>query len=225
MARNVSASSDKGFPVVVLISGSGSNLQSIIDHRLDGDPPIDIRAVISNRADAYGLERAAKAGIPTVTLSHRDFARREAFDRALMETIDACRPELVILAGFMRILTEDFVRHYEGRMLNIHPSLLPRYPGLHTHERAIDNGDSEAGATVHFVTAEVDGGPVVIQARVPVLPADTPDTLAARVLRQEHVIYPQAVRWFADGRLTIKDGKVLLDGEKSPLQEVASDEP
>ena len=220
----MSVLSEQTCPVVVLVSGSGSNLQAIIDSRFDAEPAIDIRAVISNVPDAYGLQRAARAGIPGIVVDHRGYADRAAFDAALMEQIDALSPRLVILAGFMRILTEDFVNHYAGRMLNIHPSLLPRYPGLHTHARAIESGDREAGATVHFVTAEVDGGPIIIQARVPVLADDTPDTLAARVLKQEHIIYPRAVRWFADNRLTIDDGKVLLDGERSPLQELISHE-
>lgn len=220
----MSASSEQTCPVVVLVSGSGSNLQAIIDSRFDAEPAIDIRAVISNVPDAYGLQRAAMAGIPGIVVDHRDYPDRAAFDAALMDQIDALTPRLVILAGFMRILTEDFVDHYAGRLLNIHPSLLPRYPGLHTHAKAIEHGDREAGATVHFVTAEVDGGPIIIQARVPVLTDDTPDTLATRVLKQEHIIYPRAVRWFADNRLTINDGKVLLDGEHSPLQELISHE-
>ena len=209
-------------PVVVLVSGSGSNLQALIDTRNEADPAVEIRAVISNKPDAFGLERAARAGIPGIVVNHRDYPDRESFDAELIRQIDALQPELVILAGFMRILTKGFVEHYAGRLVNIHPSLLPRYPGLNTHARAIENGDSEAGATVHFVTPEVDGGPIIIQVRVVIEEKDTADSLAARVLQQEHVIYPRAVRWFADRRLTIENGQVLLDGEKSPLQEIAA---
>lgn len=191
---------EKKLPIVVLISGSGSNLQSIIDASLN-DLPVEIRAVISNKADAYGLVRAEKAGIPTAVLDHKAFADRAAYDAALSELIDSYRPELVVLAGFMRILSDDFVRHYDGRMMNIHPSLLPKYRGLNTHARAIEAGDSEAGCTVHFVTPELDAGPTIIQARVPILEGDTPELLAARVLEQEHRIYPEAIRRFAEGEL------------------------
>jgi phosphoribosylglycinamide formyltransferase-1 len=200
-------------PVVVLISGSGSNLQALIDGAAEGRLPIDLRAVISNEPGAYGLKRAAAAGIPGQVLNHRGFPGRGAFDQALMALIDACQPELVVLAGFMRILTPAFVAHYRGRLLNIHPSLLPRHRGLHTHARALQAGDREHGASVHFVTDELDGGPLVLQVRVAVQPDDDPDTLAARVLRQEHRIYPQAVRWFAEGRLRLTGrGTVVLDG-------------
>jgi phosphoribosylglycinamide formyltransferase-1 len=199
-------------PIVVLISGSGSNLQAIIDAAAN-DLPVEIRAVISNQSDAYGLERARRAGIHTEVLDHRNFDSREAYDSALQQLIDSFQPGLVVLAGFMRILTDDFVRHYEGRMFNIHPSLLPKYRGLHTHSRAIEGGDSEHGATVHFVTPDLDSGPIVIQARVAVKPDDTPDTLAARVLQQEHIIYPQAIRWFAEGRLELREGVVYRDGK------------
>jgi phosphoribosylglycinamide formyltransferase-1 len=198
-------------PVVVLISGSGSNLQALIDAADEG-MPIDLRGVISNRSDAFGLTRASRAGIATSVLDHRGFADRSAFDRALMSRIDDLGARLVVLAGFMRILTPDFVGHYRGRLLNIHPSLLPRYQGLHTHRRALEAGDREHGASVHFVTEELDGGPVIIQARVPVKPGDTEKALAARVLAREHVIYPLAVRWFAEGRLALDDDRVRLDG-------------
>jgi phosphoribosylglycinamide formyltransferase-1 len=182
--------------------------------------PIDIRAVISNVPDAYGLERARRAGIPTEVLDHRDHADRTHFDQALARRIDRYRPELVLLAGFMRILTPAFVQHYAGRMLNIHPSLLPRFQGLHTHRRALEAGETEHGASIHFVTEELDGGPVILQARVPVKPDDTPDTLAARVLEQEHRIYPLAVQWFAQGRLALEDNRALFDGKPlaAPLQ-------
>jgi phosphoribosylglycinamide formyltransferase 1 len=187
-------------PIVVLISGSGSNLQTIIDATAN-DLPVEIRAVISNRPDAYGLTRAKEAGITTAVLENGEFVDRESYDTALRELIDSYAPELVVLAGFMRILSDGFVRHYEGRMMNIHPSLLPKYRGLHTHARAIEAGDQVAGCTVHYVTPELDAGPIILQARVPVLDGDTPDTLAARVLEQEHKIYPEAIRLFAEQRL------------------------
>ena len=198
--------------IVILISGRGSNMEALIAARDAGTLPVNIAAVISNRPDAAGLATAEHAGIPVRALDHKGFAGREAFDAALVECIDAFKPDLVVLAGFMRILTPDFVRHYEGRLLNIHPSLLPSFPGLHTHERALEEGVRIHGCTVHFVTAELDHGPVVIQAAVPVLPDDTEATLAARVLRQEHQIYPQAVRWFAEDRLSIEAGRVRVAG-------------
>ena len=197
--------------VLVLISGSGSNLQALIDAQAHA--PYRIVAVVSNVADAYGLERARRAGIPAEVLSHRDFADRAAYDQALMQLIDRYEPGLVVLAGFMRILTPGFVARYAGRMMNIHPSLLPKYRGLHTHQRALDGGETEHGASVHFVTDELDGGPLIIQARVPVMPGDDAETLAARVLTREHRIYPLAVRWFAEGRLSLgEDGRPRLDG-------------
>lgn len=202
--------------VVVLISGSGSNLQALIDDLRDSEVPARLCAVLSNRADAYGLERARAAGIATEVLEHQGFASREAFDAALIERIDAYRPDLVILAGFMRILTPAFVRHYLGRLLNIHPSLLPKYKGLHTHQRALEAGDAEHGCSVHFVTEELDGGPLVVQAVVPIEPGDTPESLAQRVHREEHRIYPLALRWFASGRLHLADGKAMLDRQPLP---------
>ncbi len=198
-------------PVVVLISGSGSNLQALIDGAANGELPIRIEAVISNEPDAFGLERARRAGIPAEVVDHRDFASREAFDQALMAAIDRHHPGLVVLAGFMRILTPGFVHHYAGRLLNIHPSLLPKYQGLHTHRRALEAGDAEHGASVHFVTEELDGGPVIIQAKVPVLADDTPERLAARVLEKEHRIYPLVVKWFAQGRLRLDGDQVRFD--------------
>ncbi|MBE7376711.1 phosphoribosylglycinamide formyltransferase [Pseudomonas lopnurensis] len=201
--------------VVVLISGSGSNLQALIDSQ-DEDNPARIRAVISNRADAYGLQRAQAAGIPTRVLPHRDFADREAFDAALMQAIDAHQPDLVVLAGFMRILTPGFVRHYRGRLLNIHPSLLPRHKGLDTHRRALEAGDSEHGCSVHFVTEELDGGPVAIQATLAIEPGETLDDLAQRVHVAEHQIYPLAMRWFAEGRLHLAEQGAMLDGATLP---------
>ncbi|KRP90403.1 phosphoribosylglycinamide formyltransferase [Pseudomonas lactis] len=199
--------------VVVLLSGTGSNLQALIDSTRTGDSPVRIAAVISNRSDAYGLQRARDAGIDTRALDHKAFEGREAFDSALIELIDAFNPKLVVLAGFMRILSADFVRHYEGRLLNIHPSLLPKYKGMHTHQRALDAGDREHGCSVHFVTEELDGGPLVVQAVVPVESGDSAQTLAQRVHTQEHRIYPLAVRWFAEGRLILGDQGALLDGQ------------
>ncbi|MDH1306368.1 phosphoribosylglycinamide formyltransferase [Pseudomonas fulva] len=199
--------------VVVLLSGSGSNLQALIDSSAIPDSAVRIGAVISNRADAYGLQRAAAAGIETAVLDHTEFEGREAFDAALVACIDGFAPDLVVLAGFMRILSGGFVRHYQGRLLNIHPSLLPRYKGLHTHRRALEAGDAEHGCSVHFVTEELDGGPLVVQAVVPVAPDDTVQSLAQRVHAQEHVIYPVAVHWFANGRLRLGEQGALLDGQ------------
>lgn len=214
IGRPLAAGDPPLLPVVVLISGSGSNLQALIDGAVNGTLPIRIAAVIANRGDAYGLERARRAGIPTQVLSHQDFDDREAYDAALMDLIDGFYPGLVVLAGFMRILTPGFVAHYQGRMLNIHPSLLPKYRGLHTHERALAAREREHGATVHFVTAELDGGPAILQARVPVAADDDANRLAARVLVQEHRLYPQVVRWFAQGRLELStDGRPCLDGQ------------
>ncbi len=199
--------------VVVLLSGTGSNLQALIDSDVVKDSPATLRAVISNRADAYGLQRAKDAGIATRVLDHKAFEGREAFDAALIEVIDTFKPQLVILAGFMRILSADFVRHYQGRLLNIHPSLLPKYKGLHTHQRALDAGDREHGCSVHFVTEELDGGPLVVQAVIPVESEDSAQRLAQRVHAQEHRIYPLAVRWFAEGRLSLDEQGALLDGQ------------
>lgn len=202
--------------VVVLISGSGSNLQALIDSLAVAPSSAVIRAVVSNRADAYGLERARKAGIETRFLDHKAYADRESFDAALIHAIDGFSPDLVLLAGFMRILSPGFVRHYHGRLLNIHPSLLPKYKGLHTHQRALEAGDAEHGCSVHFVTEELDGGPLVVQAPIPVQSDDTPETLAQRVHVQEHLIYPLAMRWFAEGRLCLGEHSALLDGEPLP---------
>lgn len=199
--------------VVVLLSGTGGNLQAMIDSFQDSSSPARIRAVISNRADAYGLERANNAGIETRVLDHTAYEGREAFDTALIELIDSFAPKLVVLAGFMRILTPDFVRHYHGRLLNIHPSLLPLYKGLHTHQRVLEAGDVEHGCSVHFVTEELDGGPLVVQAVISVELHDTPATLAQRVHAQEHLIYPLAIRWFAEGRLVLSEQGALLNGQ------------
>ena len=199
--------------VVVLLSGTGSNLQALIDSDDVKASPANIRAVISNRADAYGLQRAKDAGIDTRVLDHKAFEGREAFDAALIKVIDEFKPKLVVLAGFMRILSAEFVRHYQGRLLNIHPSLLPKYKGLHTHQRALEAGDREHGCSVHFVTEELDGGPLVVQAVIPVESDDSPHSLAQRVHAQEHRIYPLAVRWFAEGRLSLDEQGALLDGQ------------
>ena len=199
--------------VVVLLSGSGSNLQAMIDSFKGVDNPVRISAVISNRADAFGLQRAKDAGIEARVLDHKAFEGREAFDTALIELIDTFKPKLVVLAGFMRILSAAFVRHYQGRLLNIHPSLLPLYKGLHTHQRALDAGDREHGCSVHFVTEELDGGPLVVQAVIPVELNDSPASLAQRVHAQEHQIYPLAIRWFAEGRLSLGEQGALLDGQ------------
>jgi len=196
--------------IVILISGRGSNMEALIAARDAGNLPVNIAAVISNRPDAAGLATAARAGIATRHLDHKAFAGRETFDAALAECIDGYAPDLVVLAGFMRILTEGFVRHYEGRLMNIHPSLLPSFPGLHTHQRALEEGVRIHGCTVHFVTPTLDHGPVIIQAAVPVLDGDTESSLAARILVQEHKIYPQAVRWFAEDKLTLDGGCVRL---------------
>jgi phosphoribosylglycinamide formyltransferase-1 len=209
------SSSHENCRVVVLISGGGSNLQALIDGQQQA-LPISIVGVISNKPDVYGLQRADLAGIPHQVVNHRDYAGREPFDQALATAINQYQPDLVILAGFMRILTADFVRQYQGRMLNIHPSLLPKYQGLHTHQRALDANDQQHGVTVHFVTEELDGGPTVIQAIVPIVADDTIDTLTQRVQAQEHIIYPMAVEWFANQRLrldTQDTQKVLLDNE------------
>ncbi|QDP01491.1 phosphoribosylglycinamide formyltransferase [Thalassotalea sp. PS06] len=203
--------------IVVLISGSGSNLQAIIDacnaEQIEGD----VVGVISNIADAYGLTRAENAGIANEVLSHKEFASRETYDQNLMKCIDAYQPDLVVLAGFMRILTPEFVQHYLGKLLNIHPSLLPKYQGLNTHQRAIDAGDKTHGVSVHFVTEELDGGPVILQAKVPVFEGDEASDLAARVHEQEHRIYPLVVNWFCQERLTMAENCAILDGK--PLAE------
>ncbi len=200
-------------PIVVLLSGSGSNLQAIIDRIAEGKLNAEIMAVISNKADAYGLERARKAGIPTELIEHSQFDNRESFDAQLIKTIDKYQPELIVLAGFMRILTNQFVDHYYGRMINIHPSLLPRHRGLHTHRRVLEAGDSEHGLSIHFVSSELDGGPVILQTRVPVLADDNEETLALRVLTREHQSYPEVIQWIAENRLQLSGDQVLLDGK------------
>lgn len=207
-------------PIVILISGRGSNMQAILERTARGELAVDIRAVISNQPDASGLETARAAGIHTEVVDHRAYGNRDDYDRALQDAIDLYRPDLVVLAGFMRILSADFVRHYQGRLINIHPSLLPAFRGLHTHQRALAAGATEHGASVHFVTEELDGGPVIVQTSVPVRADDTADTLAARVLRIEHQLYPIAIGWFAAGRLQYRDSAAWLDDQPliQPMQ-------
>lgn len=193
--------------IVVVISGRGSNMRALVEAGLP------VVAVLANRADAAGLAFARERGIATSVVEHRSYATRDAFDAALAAQIDAHAPTLVVLAGFMRVLTAEFVDRYTGRLVNIHPSLLPAFPGLHTHERALQAGVRIHGATVHFVTSDLDQGPIIAQAAVPVLPGDTPDTLAARVLEQEHVIFPRALRWIVEGKVMIADRRVRIAGE------------
>ena len=202
----------KQLRIVVLISGHGSNLQAIIDAIRDGDLPVEIAAVISNRADALGVHRAERAHIPVKVIVHQEYASRDDFDDALMQQIDQYGPDLVVLAGFMRRLGRDLVRHYQGRLVNIHPSLLPKYPGLHTHRRVLEAGDAEHGATIHYVTEEVDGGPIISQVRSAVLDDDTQESLKQRVQQLEYVLYPRVLRWFAQNRLKLDDNRVFFDG-------------
>ena len=197
--------------IVSLISGRGSNFEAIYKAAQAKSWDVRFTGLIANQPEAKGLVFAKSVGIPTAVIDHRAYPSREAFDRALMQQIDAFSADLVVLAGFMRILTPGFIKHYEGRMMNIHPSLLPRFPGLHTHERALAAGDRVHGATVHFVSAGVDEGPIICQSEVPVLPTDTPSELAARVLKTEHQIYPLAVEWFIQGRLQITGNRVRVD--------------
>lgn len=199
--------------VVTLISGNGSNLQALIDAAECSDANYSVKAVISNNSKAYGLQRAKNARITFAVVDDQTYPDRQHFETALKEKIDSFFPDLIVLAGFMRILSLDFVNHYQNRMLNIHPSLLPKYKGLNTHQRVIDNGEKVHGASVHFVTGELDGGPIVIQGQIMVANEDTPESLQERVHRIEHKILPQAASWYAAGRLSVKNGKVLLDGK------------
>lgn len=214
--------------VVVLISGSGTNLQAIIDACASDKIQGQVTAVISNKDGVFGLERAAKASIPSQVLSHKSYDSRELYDQALIEEIDKYQPDVVVLAGFMRILTANFVEHYQGKLINIHPSLLPKYQGLDTHQRAIDAGDKEHGCSVHFVTEELDGGPVILQAKVPVFEDDDADTLAQRVHVQEHQIYPMVVKWMCEKRLTMTQENntfsAYLDSSLLPAQGYANDD-
>ena len=202
--------------IVVLISGSGSNLQAIIDAVDTGKLHANIKAVISNRPNVKGLERAQSAGIPAITLDHTQFASREAFDQQLILEIEQYQPELIILAGFMRILTDEFVNHFKGRMLNIHPSLLPEFRGLNTHQRALEAGVKQHGVSVHYVSNELDGGPLVLQAVIDVNALDTAESLQQRIHQQEHIIYPMAIEWVAQHRLEVIEQQVYLD--KQPLE-------
>ena len=206
--------------ILVIVSGSGTNLQALIDASRERDFPGQITAVGSNRPGAFALERAAQANIETFVVDHKNFDSREEFDAALMAEIRRHNPDLIVLAGFMRILTTDFVRAFRGKMLNIHPSLLPKYPGLNTHHRAIEAGDDFRGVSVHFVTEELDGGPVIAQAEVQVAPDDTPESLAEKVLEKEHILYPIVVRWFCEGRIQLGSDYILFDGEilKAPMR-------
>jgi phosphoribosylglycinamide formyltransferase 1 len=205
--------------IVILISGRGSNMEAIVGAGL----PANVAAVISNRPEAAGLKFAAQSGIAAQVVDEREFSSRGAFDAALEAAIERHSPDLLALAGFMRILGGDFVRHYSGRMINIHPSLLPAFPGLHTHRRALQEGVKLHGCTVHFVTPQVDHGPIIAQAAVPVRAGDTEATLAARVLRQEHRVYPLAIRWFVEGRLAVENGVVRVNGSGA-VQAVLADE-
>lgn len=200
----------------ILISGSGTNLQAFIDAVAAGDLDLDLCVVFSNRPDAYGLQRAAAAGIPTACIEHGAFESREAFDQAVIAELDRFKPELLILAGFMRILSSGFVEHYEGKILNIHPALLPKYPGLDTHQRALDAGDEWHGSTVHFVTEELDGGPRILQGRLRINPGESADELQTRVQAVEHRIYPEAAGLVGSGRVLFRDGKAIIDGKSAP---------
>ncbi len=198
--------------IAVLISGGGSNLQSLIDHVEQNHINAKIACIISNRPNVYGLVRAQNANIPTHIIEHKNYPSREAFDTELVDTLAVYNIKLIVLAGFMRVLSPILINEYQGNILNIHPSLLPKYPGLHTHERALHAGDKEHGCSVHFATAELDGGPLIIQAKVNIEDSDTSDILAARVLEKEHMIYPLAVKWFCEQRLELNAGQVYLDG-------------
>lgn len=202
--------------IVVLISGNGSNLQAIIDAISERGLNAEISAVISNRASAYGLQRASQAGIKGISIDHKKYASREQFDQALIEEIDAAKPDLIVLAGFMRILTEQFVNHYQGRLINIHPSLLPRFRGLNTHQRVLEEGDAEHGASIHYVTPDLDGGPVIIQGKLTVESTDSAEGLASKVQELEHQIYPLVVEWFSENRLALREDRVYLDDKELP---------
>jgi phosphoribosylglycinamide formyltransferase-1 len=208
-------------PIAILISGRGSNLRVIAERAAAGSLPVDVRVVVSDKPSAEGLLIAAAMHIETRVLEPRNFPDRSAYDGALVELLSQFQPKLIVLAGFMRILTAHFIGAFAGRMLNVHPSLLPKYPGLHTHRRCLEAGDAAHGVSIHFVTEQLDGGPVVLQAEVAVLPGDTETTLSARVQQAEHRIYPQAIDWFARGRLLLQDGRAWLDGKPldAPLRE------
>lgn len=210
---SIAADASNLIPIVVLISGRGSNFRAIAERAARGELPVRIVAVISDKADAGGLDIARGMGIEARALSPREFASRTDYDAALGDLIAGFDPELIVLAGFMRILSAEFIERFHGRILNVHPSLLPNYKGLHTHRRVLEDRAPTHGVSVHFVTVELDGGPVIMQACLDVRPEDTEGTLSARVQRQEHIIYPTVVDWFARGRLALCDGRALLDGE------------
>lgn len=209
--------------IIVLVSGNGSNLQAIINACQNNLINGKIVAVISNKPDVYSLMRAKQANIPSHVINHKEFATREAFDHQLQLQIELYQPDLIVLAGYMRILTPHFVQHYSGKMLNIHPSLLPKYPGLNTHRRAMEAGDKEHGTTVHFVTDELDGGPIILQAKVPIFDNDEEQDIVERVLAQEHQIYPLVIKWFCDDRLTMINGRAYLDQTMIPKSGYAED--
>jgi phosphoribosylglycinamide formyltransferase 1 len=210
-------------PIAILISGRGTNMRAIAERAAAGSLPVEVRVVISDQPAAEGLRTAAAMNIATRVLAPRDFADRASYDQALVRLLAEYEPKLVVLAGFMRILTPQFIAAFAGRILNVHPSLLPDYRGLHTHRRVLEAGEALHGVSVHFVTEQLDGGPVIVQAEVPILPGDTETTLSARVQRAEHRIYPQAIDWFARGRLLLKDGRAWLDGKPldMPVRELA----
>ena len=209
--------------IAVLVSGTGSNLQALIDAQLSGQLSGQIVGVLSNKADAYALQRATQQQIATTVISHKNYPNRAGFDEAMHQQLLAWQVDVVILAGFMRILTADFVSKWQGKMLNIHPSLLPLYKGINTHQRVLDDKAREHGVSVHFVTPELDGGPVIMQAKVPVLPSDTAQNLAQRVQEQEHHIYPRVAKWFVEGRLKLDGNQVMLDGNalQRPVQHMS----
>jgi phosphoribosylglycinamide formyltransferase-1 len=220
----IAVNETKNPSVVILISGTGSNMARLVEASQSGELHGDIKAVISNKPDAAGLAYAQRAQIPTEVVSHKEHETRDLFEKHLMRAIDEYQPDLVVLAGFMRVLGNGFVRHYMGKMLNIHPSLLPKYQGLHTHQRALNAGDSEHGCTIHFVTEELDGGPAIMQASVPIEAADTAESLQKKVQAREHIIYPIAVKWFLEGRLSMDSfGKTALDGKPLPSHGIRLD--
>ena len=210
-------------PIAILISGRGTNMRVIAEQAAAGNLPVDVRVVMSDQPAAEGLRTAAAMNIATRVLSPREFADRAAYDRALVQLLGEYEPQLIVLAGFMRILTPHFIGAFAGRILNVHPSLLPNYRGLHTHRRVLEAGEASHGASIHFVTEELDGGPVIVQAEVPVLSGDSETSLSARVQQGEHRIYPQAIDWFARGRLSLKHGRAWLDGQPldTPVREPA----
>ncbi|RTE87487.1 MULTISPECIES: phosphoribosylglycinamide formyltransferase [Gammaproteobacteria] len=209
--------------VVILISGSGTNMVNLTEACQEGQIPGEVVAVISNKPDAKGLDKAAQLGINTEVLSHKEYATREDYDQALTQLIDSYQPDVIVLAGFMRILTADLVRHFSGKMLNIHPSLLPKYKGLNTHQRALDAGDDIHGVSVHFVSEELDGGPVVLQAQIPIFAGDTVEDLQERVHEQEYRIYPLVLKWVCEGRLKLTEQGAHLDGTLLGPQGYAAD--